>query len=51
MIMNTDSIFNFGDLSRDLAWLYADGRISCDDYLTLWEEIARRHVRSTQSAK
>lgn len=37
-------IFNFEDLSRDLALQYAQGRLSSDEYLTLWEAITRAHV-------
>ena len=37
-------IFNFEDLSRDLAGEYAQGRLSTDEYLTLWEQITRAHV-------
>ncbi len=37
-------IFNLEDLSRDLALQYAQGRLSTDEYLTLWEAITRAHV-------
>ena len=37
-------IFNIEDLSRDLTGQYAQGRLSTDEYLTLWEEITRAHV-------
>ena len=37
-------IFNIEDLSRDLAGQYAQGRLSTDEYLTLWEEITHAHV-------
>ena len=37
-------IFNLEDISRDLAGQYAQGRLSTDEYLTLWEEITRAHV-------
>ena len=37
-------IFNLEDLSRDLAGQYAQGRLSTDEYLTLWEQITLANV-------
>ena len=41
-----EAILNFGleELSRDLAEQYAKGRLSMDEYLTIWEELTHAHV-------
>lgn len=41
-----EATLNFGleELSRDLAEQYAKGRLSMDEYLTMWEELTLAHV-------
>lgn len=36
--------FGLEELSRDLAEQYAKGRLSMDEYLTMWEELTHAHV-------
>lgn len=41
-----EAMLNFGleELSRDLAEQYAKGRLTMDEYLTIWEELTHAHV-------
>lgn len=42
--METTLNFGLEELSRDLAEQYAKGRLSMDEYLTMWEELTYAHV-------
>ena len=39
-----DNIFNLEDLTRDLALQYAQGYLTTDEYLTVWEDLTRAYV-------
>ena len=47
--MNFESIFNFEDLTRELAGQYANGQMTHDEYLTIWEKIVRESVTPSEA--
>lgn len=44
-----NNIFNLEDLTRDLAWQYANGYMTTDEYLSEWEKLTLINIKNSNA--